>query len=111
VAMLNRSIVIIRAKEPFLQWVKSLPDPAGVSKEIINHDNTAYLLPELSYGFEEEELLEQFHNMIFEEQLNGWWTEKNDWPKKRDLEIFKKWFYAEFHSVVLDLVDAPLQDD
>jgi hypothetical protein len=94
-----------------VKWVKSLPDPADLSKDIINKDNTAYLFPELSHGFEEEELLAQFYDLIFEEQLNGWWTEKNDWPEIRDLETFKKWFNIEFHSVVRDLVDAPLQDD
>ena len=109
--MLNRSVATVRVKEPFFQWVKSLPDPADVSKDIINHDNTAYLLPNLEYGFEEEELLEQFYDLIFEEQLNGWCTDKNTWPKNRDLESFKKWFDVEFHSVVLDLVDAPLQED
>jgi hypothetical protein len=109
--MLNRSVVIVRVKEPFLQWVKSLPDSADVSKNIINHDNTAYLLPDLDYGFEEEELVEQFYDLIFEDQLHGWWKERNDWPAKRDLEMFKKWYEIEFHYVVLDLVDAPLQDD
>jgi hypothetical protein len=109
--MLNRSVVIVRAKEPFLQWVKSLPDPGDVSRDIINQDSTAYLLPDLEHGFEEEELTDQFYNLIFEEQLNSWWTEKNEWPEKRDLETFKKWFAVEFHSVVLDLVDAPLEDD
>lgn len=109
--MLNRSVVIVRVKEPFMQWVKSLPDSADVSRDIINQDNTAYLLPDLEHGFEEEELTAQFYNLIFEEQLNSWWTEKKEWPKKRDLETFKKWFDVEFHSAVLDLVDAPLQDD
>ena len=109
--MLNRSVAIIRGKEPFLKWVKSLPDSADVSIDIINQDNTAYLLPEIAYGFEEESLVERFYDLIFEEQLNGWWTEKNDWPKNRDRETFKKWFDVEFHSVVLDLVDAPLQDE
>ena len=82
-----------------------------MSRDAINKDNTAYLLPDLEYGFEEDELLERFFDLIFEEQLNGWWTEQNDWPKERDLATFKKWFEVEFHSVVLDLVDAPLQDD
>ena len=109
--MLNRSALIVRAKEPFLKWLKSLPDPADVSRDIINHDNTAYLLPDLSSGFEEAELLEQFYGLIFEEQLDGWRVEKNDWPEKRDLQTFNNWFDVEFHSVVLDLVDAPLEDN
>ncbi len=109
--MLNRSVLIVRAKEPFLEWIKSLPDPSDVSWEQVNRDNTAYLLPEYSYDSEQGELIEQFYDLIFEEQLRGWWTEKNDWPATRDLAMFKKWFDVEFHSAVLDLVDAPLEDD
>lgn len=86
--MLNRSVVIVRVKEPFLKWVKSLPNPTDVSRNAINKDNTVYLLPDLEYDFEEDELLERFFDLIFEEQLNGWWTEKNGWPKKRDLGTF-----------------------
>lgn len=109
--MINRSVLIVRAKEPFLEWIKSLPDPSDVSREQVDRDNTAYLLPEYSYDYEEGELIEQFYDLIFEEQLSGWWIEKNDWPAKRDLAMFKKWFEVEFHSAVLDLVDAPLEDD
>ena len=79
--------------------------------DIVNEDNAAYLLPDLDYGNEEKELLARFFDLIFEEQLNGWWTEKSDWPVDRDLTTFNKWFDVEFHSVVLDLVDAPLKDD
>jgi len=109
--MLNRSILIVRAKEPFVQWINSLPDPAHVSREQVNRDNTAYLLPDLAYDDEQEELLAQFYDLIFQEQLSGWWTDESAWPQKRDLPTFKEWFDVEFHSAVLDLVDAPLEDD
>lgn len=77
----------------------------------MNQDNTVYLLPEYFYDTEQEALLDQFYDLIFEEQLNGWWTDESDWPVNRDLTTFKEWFDVEFHSAVLDLVDAPLEDD
>jgi hypothetical protein len=67
--MINRSVLIVQAKEPFLAWIRSLPDPSDVSREQVNRDNTAYLLPEYSYDYEEGELIEQFYDLIFEEQL------------------------------------------
>jgi hypothetical protein len=109
--MINRCVVIVRAREPFLQWLKSLPDPSDVSLEQANRDNTVYLLPEYGFDDEQEELIEQFFDIIFEEQLEGWWTDKSDWPSNRDLATFKKWFDVEFHSVVFDLVDAPIEDE
>jgi hypothetical protein len=38
-------------------------------------------------------------------------TDESDWPKVRDLKLFREWFDIKFHSLVLDLVDEPLEDD
>ena len=43
--MINRSIVIVKAKQPFQLWLQSLPDPANLTLQQINEDSTAYLLP------------------------------------------------------------------
>ena len=43
---INRSLLVVRAKEPFLHWVNSLPDPADVTLEEVNSDQSAFLLPE-----------------------------------------------------------------
>lgn len=109
--MINRCVLIVRAREPFLQWVKSLPNPAGITLERMNIDTPAYLLPEYLDDQEHDDLIKQFFPAIFEEQLSGWWTNKPDWPQKRDLATYKKWFEVEFHSTVFDLVDAPLEEE
>ena len=108
--MINRSLLIVRAKEPFVKWINSLPDPAMLSRQQVDRDNTAYLLPEYAHDGEQDEILVQFHDLIFQEQLSGWWTDESAWPSKRDLVTFKKWFDVEFHSAVLDLVDGPLEN-
>ncbi len=79
--------------------------------EEVNQDNTVYLLSDSSYYDDQDDILGQFYNLIFEDQLSGWWTDVADWPPNRDLAVFKEWFGVEFHSSVLDLVDAPLEDD
>ena len=43
---LNRSVLIIKAKEPFRQWINSFPDPDGITLEELNEDTTSYLIPE-----------------------------------------------------------------
>ena len=43
--------------------------------------------------------------------IEGWWTDEADWPRLRDLELFKKWFEVVFHSMIEDLTDAPLFDE
>ena len=110
--MLNRSIIIIKAKVPFLDWLRSLPDPDnGTTLDEINFDNTAYLLPEYDMDGQTEHTLEKYYDAIFEDQLTEWWTDSTHWPSPRKLSIFKEWFDVEFHSLILDLVDLPLEDE
>jgi len=101
--------VIVKAKEPFIQWLKSLPDPMDISLAEVNDDTSVYLLPDYEDDDEQDEVLRRFYGPIFEEQLDGWWTDERDWPRDRTFALFTRWFEVEFHSLVIDLVDAPLE--
>jgi len=108
--MLNRSIIIIKAKKPFLDWLRSLPDPDNrTTLDEINFDNTTYLLPEYDMDGEREPILKKYYGAIFEDQLAEWWTDSTHWPNHRNFATFKEWFDIEFHSLILDLVDLPLE--
>ena len=109
--MINRCIVIVKVKEPFLQWLANLPDPTHSTAERVNRDNTAYLLPDYDNDAGEGKVLKQYYDIIFEEQLSGWWLDEKDWPKDRTFKMFKEWFDVEFHSVVEDLVDELLVEE
>ncbi|MHC1698751.1 MAG: hypothetical protein AB9919_11970 [Geobacteraceae bacterium] len=109
--MVNRGLVIATAKEPFREWLRSLPDPTDVSLEEINEDCTAYLIPEFEDDAQRDRVLKKFFILIFEDQLAGWWTREEDWPQKRDVRTFRKWFDLQFHAVVEDLVDGVLFDE
>jgi hypothetical protein len=108
--MLNRGLVIVRAKEPFREWLLSLPDSCDETIEEINEDSSVYLLPEFEDDKQRNTMLKKFFAMIFEDQLAAWSTQEDDWPPKRNLQMFKKWFDVEFHSTVDDLVDGVLLD-
>ena len=111
--MVNRCAITVQAKQAFLDWLRSLPDPVSVEMtlELINNEPHVYLLPEYEDANEQDKLLRQFFDIVFEMELDGWWTVEGDWPQNRNLKMFSKWFDIEFHSVVEDLVDAPLIDD
>ncbi|MFC2105826.1 hypothetical protein ACFLS0_03660 [Candidatus Bipolaricaulota bacterium] len=109
--MLNRCVVTVNAREPFLRWLQSLSDTESVSLDEINSETTAYLLPDYGDNDERQLLLAQFYDLIFENELAGWWTEEGDWPEKRDLVMFTRWFSVEFHSIAIDLVDDVLRDE
>lgn len=109
--MLNRSLVIVKVKEPFQKWLQALPEPFDATLEVLNQDPSCYLLPQYEDDSEREHLMGQIFDYIFEEQLYSYWTQESDWPSIRDLETFKQWFSLEFSSLVEDLVDLPLEDD
>jgi len=109
--MINRSVVIVKAKEPFVNWLAMLPDPATVSLEELNRDPAAYLLPEYETEAEREVVIRRCYPGIFEAELEGWWENEDDWPKIRDYQAFKQWFQVEFSSAVFDMTDDMLCDD
>ncbi len=106
--MLNRCVATIRPKEPFFQWLRTLPDPCELTAQEYEDDSTAYLLPYFEDDEGKEQVLTHFYDLLFSEILGGWWTVENDWPKNRDLALFNEWFTCELHSLVLDLVAEPL---
>lgn len=109
--MINRGLVTVLAKEPFREWLQSLPDPCYVTLEELNEDSTAYLIPEFEDDSEREKILKKLFDLIFEDQLYGWWEIREDWPQRRDLRTFRNWFDLRFHSVIEDLVDDALVDE
>ncbi len=109
--MLNRSAITIKAKRPFVDWILSLPESEHITQDDIDEDRTVYLLPDITSDGCQEELIQEFYQRLFEEQLNDWYTDEQGWPPNRDVKMFKHWFEIEFHSIVLDLVGDSLEDD
>lgn len=98
-------------RKPFLEWLLSLPDYDEITLGEVNEETITYLLPVYENDTEKEALLGQHFDLLFEEELTGWWLAKDNWPKSRSLELFNRWFDVSFHSVVVDLEDAPLLDE
>ena len=68
--MLNRCVVVVKAKQPFMEWLRSLPDPADLTLDQINQDNTVYLLPDYERDSKQRQILRQYFDLIFEDQTS-----------------------------------------
>ena len=102
--MINRSVLVVKPKQPYLDWTRSLDDPFPlIMLEQLRTDRTAYLVPEVFGPDDEQRILRKFHKEIFEHELAGWTTDESEWPKRRGFMTFVKWFDVEFHSFVVDL--------
>ena len=110
--MLNRSVLILRYKQPFVDWINAAdPVPTHTVKLAdVNEDNTAYLI-EVEDEDELAAWLEANGKLLFEEELNGWYTDPELWPKDRSLMQFRRWCSFELHTVVVDTGATMLVDD
>jgi len=107
--MLNRGVVIVRPKQPYLDWAAGLDDSGIVPDP--NGEQTVYLIPSYEDDDAAWEILENVHAAIFENELHGWHTDETEWPRRRDFRMFKAWFEVELHSVVEDLCDFEIVDE
>jgi hypothetical protein len=109
---ISRSAVIVTPAKPFLDWLHRVDSTsAELSLEDLKRDVTIYLVP--GYDTEEEahRFLKKYCGEIFEEQLDGWFRVTSAWPLDWSFATFVRWFEYSFHSVIVELCDAPLKRD
>ena len=107
--MLNRAVLIVRPKQPFIEWAAGLDD-SGLAPAA-DDEQTAYLIPSFEDEDEAWEILEELYATVFENELYDWDTDESNWPQDRDFELFQEWFEIELHGVVEDLCDYEIFDE
>lgn len=106
---LNRSAIIVRPKQPFLDWLHTAdPTSGSVTRRELVLEPTVYLIPECDTDAELDTALRVLCEEIFVDQLAGWYTDETTWPKDRNFETFCRWFEFQHHSMLVDLCDEPL---
>ncbi len=104
--VVNRSALLVKRKKPYIDWANTLDeDGPRLSLDEPMKDSTVYLVDEIGYESDGEEVLKKHYAIIFEQELVEWHLVEKDWPQKRDLKTFKDWFEVEAHSMVLDVSD------
>lgn len=103
----HKSIVIIRPKQPFVDWANQLPDSkeTQVTLDSLKDDNTAILIPPYDDETEARRSIRKYWEELFKQELYGWCTNEDWWPKNRTKKMFWQWFAVEFHSMVYDIND------
>lgn len=107
---INRSIAIIRIKQPFVDWANELPDAEIKSSlDDFKTDCHAILIPEYKTDEDAIRYINKIYEDIFIEQLYGWCTEEAWFPQDRTNKMFWEWFDVELHSVVMDSSTEPIE--
>jgi hypothetical protein len=110
--MVNRSALIIKPAQPFLDWLHQVdPTSTRLTLEDLQREPTIYLVPDCDSQDQGIEYLGESVRDIFEEHLDGWYRVPAVCPKKRDLTTFQRWFEFSFHSMIVDLCDDVLEHE
>ena len=103
--VINRTVAIIKPRQPYLDWATSLPDaPTDLTLNDLRRDCTAILLPQADEPAEAEAFIARIYADLFEMELEAWSRDRRVWPVTRPYHTFREWFACEVHSTVLDSV-------
>lgn len=106
----NRSIAILKPRQPFLDWLKSLPGGLDEQLELVQlrGDCNALLIPAADDYDSAEDFVRQHYHSLFAAELADWCEDEAFWPALTPA-LFTEWFDVEIHSVLTDLVEQPLE--
>lgn len=99
---INRSAIILKPLQPFLDWFSNLY-PGEIDEA--NETNTYLVSEDID---DVEAWLKKKFDKIFMRELEGWHPNKKEWPKKRNYKMFKQWFQVDISTMVYDLEKEPV---
>lgn len=107
---LNRCVVFINHRPPYLAWGQSLDTGENIPVPV---DGNAYLVEESVTGTDEEAefYLKKYWRRIANEEFESWSRLPAQWPKLQNFKDFKKYFSFEVRELVIDLCDYPIGED
>jgi len=114
--VVNRSAILLKYKAPAIVWINEADphdDDPGSTADSVNEERTVYLISDGDSESDEavKRWIKRNYKVLFEEELEGWYTDPELWPQKRTLKLFREWFEVECHTVLIDTVDGAIYDD
>jgi hypothetical protein len=107
----NRVIVILIPKSPFLEWTYTVEPSLGLTLDELRAEQDALLL-----NISDIETLQcakawAYCNwkVLFDKALCDWYTDERYWPSARTLAMFEQWFDIEWHPLVWDLSSTQIE--
>jgi len=102
---INRSAIILTAKQPFLDWyLKMYPEDLDYEDEI--KKAAIYLIDDKIDDI--NTWLKKKFDKFFMLALEDWCTDKKKWPQNRNYKMFNLWFRADTSDLIYDLEKRPV---
>ena len=96
----KRTALILKPKQPFLDWLLSVEPGEDFRDELKEGD--VYLLPYYEEISQMQNWLKRNFDTIFTDQMNNWYTDEALWPENRTMKMFMEWFEYSLSTMVLD---------
>ena len=73
----NRTAVIIKPKQPFVDWLNTIPgETTDNTIETVSSENSTFLIPEFFGPVESLNYIKKNYSYIFEYELIAWYTDR-----------------------------------
>ena len=106
--LINRSAVIVKAKQPYIDWANHFDDGGPtLTLEDARTNASVFLVDDIEDEADSTRCLKKFYGRIFRYELQEWVTDPKTWPQARDLKTFLDWFDVE---IVMMVIDASRQE-
>ncbi|HLX55084.1 MAG TPA: hypothetical protein VKR58_14155 [Aquella sp.] len=109
----ERSVVVIKPKQPFLEWVNNtFPDtPQPLTLESIRIDCNSYLIPEIDEIEDGVNYIDDKFADLFALELASWTEDETLWPQAFTLKMFWEWFDVEVYPTAIDISEEHIGED
>jgi len=101
---INRSAIIIKPQQPFLDWYSNLYPEDDFEDDI--KETNIYLVDDTIDDV--EKWLKKKFDKFFMMELEEWHDNKKEWPQKRNYKMFNLWFRVEISEMIYDLEKKPI---
>ena len=108
---LNRNLVVVRPRQPFIDWVREVDPGDPVGADFVREQVSAFLIDQFEVPGEAEKWVEDQCDFFFRFMCNEWYTDPALWPTFEGWKKFGEWFDVEYIEMAWDLIDAPLSSD
>lgn len=106
--VVERSIVVIKPKQPLLDWINSslaISEGTMLTLESIRIDCNSYLIPEVDAIEDGISYVDDNFEALFHLELASWSEDQNTWPNELSLKMFWEWFDIEISPTLIDLTE------
>src|SRR5579862_5197989 len=100
--LINRMAIVVRPKEPYCAWARSLADTSPID-ELAPRDLCSVYLVDEKHVEDPQKVVRRHYGEVFVEMLESWYTLEEAWPARRTWKMFQEWFEAEVIEMVFDL--------